>query len=235
MRNTLLYLVFAFTILTMNGQNIGGHEEISDDQVKPWTAENKKDYESVYHFGDSEWEYDLVIVVTNQKSFAFIRRGEFNDDATDWIQTYEPLTSVKISGNRFYCSEFQGQFAVYNDGNKKLKGLKMLDKQTNDLHKGYEFGPQSYPITDFFSGKYRRASYKSLTESELESLSKEELQIMRNEIFARYGYTFIPDGKMDKYFRTQKWYKAQHKNVNSFLTELEKENIQKIKNIESKK
>ena len=57
---------------------------------------------------------------------------------------------------------------------------------------------------------------------------------MRNEIFARYGHTFIPNEQMDKYFKTKSWYKAKHKNVMSFLTFVEKENIKLIKDAEGK-
>jgi hypothetical protein len=56
---------------------------------------------------------------------------------------------------------------------------------------------------------------------------------MRNEIFARYGYKFKSGGEMDKYFKSQDWYSGQHDNVNDFLTELEKENIKLIRQIEN--
>ena len=56
---------------------------------------------------------------------------------------------------------------------------------------------------------------------------------MRNEIFARYGYIFKEGGEMEKYFKSQDWYTPEHKNVNDFLTEIEKENLKLIREVEA--
>jgi hypothetical protein len=58
-------------------------------------------------------------------------------------------------------------------------------------------------------------------------LSIEDLDIMRNEIFADYGYKFKSE-KWQKYFASKKWYSPKHDNVDSFLSDLEKENIKTI-------
>jgi len=57
---------------------------------------------------------------------------------------------------------------------------------------------------------------------------------MQNEIFARYGYAFIKGGKMEKYFKSQEWYKAEKSNVNDFLTKIEMKNIERIKRAEKR-
>jgi YARHG domain-containing protein len=56
---------------------------------------------------------------------------------------------------------------------------------------------------------------------------------MRNEIFARYGYIFRPGGKMEKYFQSQSWYQPNAADVNSFLTEIELQNIETIRKLEN--
>ncbi len=58
-------------------------------------------------------------------------------------------------------------------------------------------------------------------------LSIEDLDIMRNEIFAEYGYKFKSE-KWQKYFAGKVWYFPKHDNVDKFLTDLEKENIKTI-------
>ncbi len=86
-------------------------------------------------------------------------------------------------------------------------------------------------------GKYIIASERYLIDDDLRNLSKNELKIMRNEIFARHGYIFKKNGQMDKYFSRQKWYNPQHKDVKSLLTQIEKENIKMIiqyENLKSK-
>ena len=99
-------------------------------------------------------------------------------------------------------------------------------------HSGPEIGFKTQPVQDFFSGRFPECSYRILSPKELENRTKSELKIMRNEIFARYGYTFKPGREMAIYFAQQNWYRAQHQNVNPFLTELEKENIRRIRQAE---
>lgn len=78
------------------------------------------------------------------------------------------------------------------------------------------------------------ASQHILTDEDLNKLSKQELQIMRNEIFARHGYIFRKGGKMDTFFRKQEWYQPKYKNVNHLLSEIEKENIKNIRKFEKR-
>ena len=89
-------------------------------------------------------------------------------------------------------------------------------------------------IKSIFPGKYPQASYQLLTQSDIELKSKEDLKIMRNEIFARYGYIFKKGGDMDTYFKSQEWYTPQTKNVNEYLTDIEKHNIKFIKTYEKR-
>ena len=55
-------------------------------------------------------------------------------------------------------------------------------------------------------------------------LDSSELRIKRNEIFAQYGYEFKSE-ELSMYFSTQDWYEPKYDNVDSFLTQLDKENI----------
>jgi hypothetical protein len=58
-------------------------------------------------------------------------------------------------------------------------------------------------------------------------LSVEDLDIMRNEIFADYGYRFKSE-KWQKYFSKFNWYKPLYDNVDDQLTEIDKKNIEFI-------
>jgi hypothetical protein len=86
-----------------------------------------------------------------------------------------------------------------------------------------------------YKGKFIQASTIELTVNDLTGLTPKELQIMRNEIFARYGYTFKEGGEMARYFNNQYWYKPERTEVNELLTELEKSNIQLIQNEEARR
>ena len=80
-------------------------------------------------------------------------------------------------------------------------------------------------------GRFPQASERLLTDSDLRYLSKEELKIMRNEIFARHGYIFQTEA-MKTYFRNQSWYSPLYSNVNAMLTGIEHKNIALIKSYE---
>lgn len=58
-------------------------------------------------------------------------------------------------------------------------------------------------------------------------LSLEDLDLMRNEIFAEYGLKFKNE-KWQKYFSKQPWYEPKYDNVDRFLSEIDKQNIKLI-------
>jgi len=57
--------------------------------------------------------------------------------------------------------------------------------------------------------------------------SSDELRLLRNEIFARHGYIFKTE-ELKNHFSTKKWYKPEFENINSKLSEIDKENINRI-------
>ena len=74
---------------------------------------------------------------------------------------------------------------------------------------------------------------KPLANAKSEHLTIEDLDLMRNEIYAIHGYTF-KSKKWQDYFGKQAWYKAQFDNVDDQLTEIEKHNITVILNQKKK-
>ncbi len=68
---------------------------------------------------------------------------------------------------------------------------------------------------------------------DLNNKSLEELKLIRNEIYARKGYVF-KNQKLQDYFSAKEWYKP-NTNAKITLTEIEKKNVELIKNIEYSK
>lgn len=66
-----------------------------------------------------------------------------------------------------------------------------------------------------------------------EHLKIYDLDVMRNEIFAEYGYRF-KSKKWSKYFENKKWYSARYENVDTLLTEIDKHNIDVILQVREK-
>ncbi|AWH85068.1 serine/threonine protein kinase [Flavobacterium album] len=68
------------------------------------------------------------------------------------------------------------------------------------------------------------ASVRKLSEAELKNLTKLDLEIIRNTIFARHGYSFRKNS-IRHFFEVNYWYVPISNNVDKELTALEKENI----------
>ena len=231
------YIVLAILLFSSTfsfSQRIG-FDPIEPDKVSPWIAKNPVEYQAVYHFGDSEDESDFILIIGIDQSYAQIRSGSWPGEGKEWVWTYRNMANLKIEGNRIASKEFSGEFVIYDNGKEKIKGLKVFNPWSSSENDGeWEVGLQSYVVKDYFSGKYPQASMRLLGQKELKNVDKKELQIMRDEIFARYGHIFNPGGEMEKHFKAQDWYSPQHKDVTKFLTELEKTNVKVIQEAEGK-
>lgn len=64
-------------------------------------------------------------------------------------------------------------------------------------------------------------------------LNKDEIRLMRNEIYARHGWTFKSDD-LKKYFGSKPWYKPLGDNSKVKLSDLENLNIRILKSIEER-
>jgi hypothetical protein len=60
---------------------------------------------------------------------------------------------------------------------------------------------------------------------------KEDLEFMRNEIFARHGYCFAKKD-LRQMFENEDWYVPNTVDIRGFLTDTEKKNIALIKRYE---
>ncbi|WP_294733534.1 YARHG domain-containing protein [uncultured Flavobacterium sp.] len=242
MKTLQLSIILLLFYINVNAQYIGA-SDIKDSDLTNWISKFELEYEGVYHFGESESESDLYLFSYIKLTGEIVLIGQIKnwywEEGTGlgkW--KYQNLTDLKIEKNGIFKSnEYSGQFVIYTDeeGNK-YKSLKINNPWTTWIEEGmYEIGIRGVlNLKNIYSGKYSKSSYKIFNTEYLNTLSKQELKIMRNEIYARYGYIFKEGGAMDSYFKKQKWYRGIHKNVNYFLTEIELQNIQLIQQIENK-
>ena len=84
-----------------------------------------------------------------------------------------------------------------------------------------------------YSGDYVLANSSTayVTDAQLSNLSTSELNIAKNEIYARHGRKFKSDA-LQKYFESKSWYKVNanynYANDSANLTQIEKTNLLKI-------
>jgi hypothetical protein len=231
------FLITLFLIPVLaSAQVINGlGDKIDSSKIKLWFPASNQEYQAVYHFGNSDQESQFILIIANNTCFAQIISGQWkliDEGKTEWMYNYENLENVRIEGNKFYSDKTNGEFVVYENHtglivSKPWRGATRPGEQ--------EIGEAICPVEKQFQGKYPFASYRFLNEDELQQMSKSDLQIMRNEIFARYGYFFNTGSEMNIYFKNQVWYSEVYPDVSGFLTGLEKENIELIKNVENYK
>ncbi|WP_028122002.1 YARHG domain-containing protein [Epilithonimonas tenax] len=75
------------------------------------------------------------------------------------------------------------------------------------------------------------ASKQKLTEMDLKNLRKLDLQIIRNTVFARHGYSFKKE-TYRQFFENTDWYVPVSNNVDADLTPLEKDNVALLARLE---
>jgi hypothetical protein len=217
-----------------NTDSISSNKDLIDSELQNkdynhWIPSSMDEYQAVYNFGESDGGWNLILYNTQNKWYGQISSGEWTSEGK-WLTTFTNLKNVSISDNHFISDTYSGDFVTYNDeyGDNELKyGLKLKDSD--------EYGYKSYPLDKYYFGRYPDSSFKVLDENYLNGFSKDDLKIMRNEIYARYGYIFTPGGEMEAYFAKQEWYSGIYKDVTNFLTEVEMKNIALIQKAEKSK
>jgi len=97
--------------------------------------------------------------------------------------------------------------------------------------------PRSYRLKrkdfqyDINNGNFPYASQRYLTQEELFGFELEELSEMRNEIYARYGYSFKTK-HWRHYFEDKDWYIPTRTDIRDQITRIESKNIKLIKDLE---
>lgn len=85
---------------------------------------------------------------------------------------------------------------------------------------------------DSVSGDFPCAAMRALTLGQLSRFTDEDLQLMRNEIYARRGLRFSENGELQRHFESKSWYHPEADDVSDRLTELDALNISMIRRAE---
>ena len=101
-------------------------------------------------------------------------------------------------------------------------------KVKKEIYKDEDGKTQYYETTAYRSASdavYKiNASKEKLTEKQIKNLRKLDLEILKNAIYARHGYSFKKQTYRN-FFEYTDWYVPVSNNVDADLTSLEKENI----------
>nr|WP_243196500.1 YARHG domain-containing protein [[Eubacterium] tenue] len=145
----------------------------------------------------------------------YVKKAEEHFENEDYDQTLKYLSKAKEYNFK------QENFKYYN------KLIEIQNQKINEHIKENNLPENNneYIIYD--------SHIRYLTKSELYKYSKSELALIRNEIFARYGYIFNKDEYFN-YFINTSWY-IPNPNFNGSINELnniERYNVELIKSLE---
>lgn len=140
----------------------------------------------------------------------------------------EVYANFRQRGNGRY--DFESKYSYF----KILKDGKIV---VLDSDRHYDFSKYAVVDEDYFKGCFGDLMQETDSENHnvwrTDHLTIEDLDLMRNEIFAEYGYIFKSE-KWSKYFAEKSWYKPRFENVDNKLSELDKLNIQTILSVAQK-
>lgn len=101
----------------------------------------------------------------------------------------------------------------------------------HEVYDSWKKGDGTFESITQDAGKFN-ASTTELKATDIENMYKRDLEIMRNAIYARHGYSFKNRAIRDFFDTEIDWYIPVSTNVSAELTELEKKNIELIKRYE---
>lgn len=213
-----LYRKITISIDEIKGDSIIGHS-ISVGNISPFKGllvENTSNFEmKVDEYKKEKTDGNFVIRINKSDS---IMKG-------DWVAYYPE--EVKIKSRIFNLKK---KIFVYNKEQKIEMTFFNTDKSkefvyTTDTVDGKI---EEYIDTEYFSTTEKvfekNASIDELTSDFVSNLTKADIFILRNSIFARHGFAFR-DKQLRMYFEQFDWYMPVFGDVKEDLTEVEIKNI----------
>lgn len=163
---------------------------------------------------------------------------EPGDDKHDGRFEFKLDTSALTVVGKWYCNDTGIAVPIRKFELKKKEFVYNAENNFDEsivgasLYNGKDMEERSYEaITDKVTKI--NASTKKLTNKDVENLYKGDLEVIRNAIYARHGYSFR-NRRMRYLFDNQvTWYVPMNVDVRGYLTEIEKENIALLKRYEN--
>jgi YARHG domain len=197
--------------------------------------------------GPNSFPYKETYMVTaNKIDFELLRHN-----GEQWAN-WSPDDNVGLTErwiNEIDTIKAQASYVVLEEEilESKLRRVRVVFEGTAWQTNAYEKAPygeqrpvdNGYPLTDLIvdlgeplivgrDELYIKAKIMDLNESDLTGMSKDELALLRNEIFARHGHTFKTE-KMMNYFGPKDWYYEATDDASILFTSFEKRNVEFIK------
>ncbi|MGD9561580.1 MAG: YARHG domain-containing protein [Pyrinomonadaceae bacterium] len=244
MKKSLALLAFASFLLGCNletvdkaakGDNTTTTEASSNPSPAGSPSRSPADVEAqkilgsfVGAFGDNK----ITLMITSVKDDTVAGRTIVggNDRPFDGTVAFENA-SYSVVGREPGDHKDDGvfNFTISADNFDQLKGTWKANDAKRPV-KSYTLERRSFQYKANV-GSWPEASTRLLKAEDVENLPKDELEFMRNEIFARHGYCFSKK-HLRQQFENEDWYVPNTTDIKGFLTDTEKKNIALIKRYE---
>lgn len=122
-------------------------------------------------------------------------------------------------------SDVSGSLNIFEQKNTILLRNTEHKLRSSDTSSNADLYDTELPLT------YSFTSTTKLTDSYLRGVTKQQMRLIRNEIYARHGYIF-KSADLRSYFSRFSWYKATSSDVSRSLNAIETYNIQFLKKAE---
>ena len=211
----------------------GPTASIDPKSVRTWVVKSAREYAGVYQFGESEAESRFIVCV--EQGLITAQNVSSNWNGKQLIGEYRTFRNVRIAGNKLTADQLQAEFVTYtNAQGSRMVGLRVQQPWSGLVKQGqWVFGHRSSTLESYYNSPFGFISYRLLAPAELKGRSLAELALMRNELFATYGFIFAKGGAMDRHFRSLEWYTPQHRDVSGFLNDIERRNLDLIRRQEA--
>ena len=215
--SNLITRKITFSIDEIKGDSIIGHS-ISAGNISPFKGvlfENSSGFTmQVDEFKKTKTDGNFSIQIKKTDS---VMKGNWEAYKPSELMIYKRNFGLKKK-LFVYNKEATLNNTFYNTD--KSKNITITDTIDNEV--------EVYEDTEYFSTTQKlfekNASSEELTSDFVSNLSKADIFILRNSIFARHGFAFR-DKQLRMYFEQFYWYMPVFGDVKDELTELEKKNI----------
>lgn len=215
--SNLITRKITFSIDEIKGNSIIGHS-ISAGNISPFKGvlfENTSGFTmQVDEFKKTKTDGNFSIQIKKTDS---VMKGNWEAYKPSELMIYKRNFGLKKK-LFVYDKETTLNNTFYNTD--KSKSITIIDTIDDEV--------EVYEDTEYFSTTQKlfekNASNEELTSDFVSNLSKADIFILRNSIFARHGFAFR-DKQLRMYFEQFDWYMPVFGNVKDELTEIEKKNI----------
>lgn len=170
---------------------------------------------------------------------------EVNGNSVRFIHTSKSRgVMVSDVDGPYWGKHYHSARRIWNDTSKKSREEKVAENQpeVKDKKSSQQTSPAESSRTNTSAirpasskavpGQFPQASERVLRKKELKRMKKKDLQLMRDEVYARHGFVF-KDRKVNAYFGQQVWYKPLRKTrkfrkIKRAMTDIEKKNVKRI-------